>query len=709
MSRRQGKEKSSAKAKKAGRLRFWQKYSRFTWVQIRMAMLLGLLIMLLVGVVWRGHQLQYVQGAEMEARSSRQISREMKLSARRGSILDRNGVELAASVEVKSIYANPRFVKDPEALTDELYAILGDSMNRGVVLKRLKNRKRQFAWVARRVAPALARKVMELKVPGMGLTSESQRYYPHKDRAGHVLGFVGGDKYKGLEGLERPFNDVLEGGEYTLDVTSDARGRRIYLGQAPSFTELEGRSIVLTLDERLQYIVETELAQAIRSSGAKSGSVVVSDPRSGDVLAMVSYPSFNPNRINDHKPADWRNQALRDSFEPGSTFKSFVVASALEDKLVTLDSVVEVNGGKIRFGDDVITDTHSARRLSVRDVIKHSSNVGSYRLAKLLERERFGHYIKEFGFGSSTGVGLSERKGRVRDPSKWPEVTLANVAFGHGLTVTNLQMNMALGAIANGGVLMKPRLVKEVLDRDGKVVEAFPAEARRRILSPQTCSQTTEALMSVVEDGGTGTQAATAFYKVAGKTGTARKVDPRTRRYSNRLWTASFVGFAPADRPELVITVIVNIERDYRGQSYYGGKVAAPVFSRVVSQALPMLGVAPDAKAVRAYKRRKKADGEAQQAAAGRRLGLQPEDLSKTPPSFENGVALAAVDVGQATPMPSYINLSVRQALSLSREHGHAIKTSGTGRVRRQWPGPGVFVNEGTTVWLEFSRNDGSP
>lgn len=692
----------------------WRRYNRYQWIQIRMGMLLGMLGMMLLAVVWRGHQLQNVQGAELEERQEDQLHREMKLSARRGSILDRNGVELAMSVEVKSIYANPRFIKNPEEVIAKLEAILGGSMNRDLVKRRLSNRRRQFAWVARRVAPSLARKVMELRIPGMGTISESQRYYPLKDRAGHVLGFVGGDEYRGLEGLELAYNDVLEGGRYKLDVTTDARGRLIYLGDAPSFTELEGKSLVLTLDERLQYLAETELASAIRVSGASSASVVISDPNNGDILAMTSSPTFNPNRLNDYSPSEWRNRATRDSFEPGSTFKSFVVAAALQEDLLDLGSMLEVNGGTLRFGDDVITDHHRARRLSVRDAIKHSSNIGAYRMAAMLERERFGWYIKRFGFGEKTGVPLSERAGRLRDPKRWPEITLANVSFGHGLTVTNLQMNMALATIANGGVLMKPRLVKEILDRDGHVVQAFPPEQRRRVLDEKATRDATQALMAVIEDGGTGTQAATAWYKVAGKTGTARKVDPKTRRYSNRLWTASFVGFVPAERPALVITVIFNIERDYRGQSYYGGKVAAPVFSRIASQALPMLGVMPDDDVLRAQRLRdyqngvEPADIAKRRAAANARILARQPDANKEPPRrpppYTNGVVASQPDPAEFAAMPSYINLSVRQALALSREHGHIIKTSGTGQVRRQWPGPGVFVGDDVTVWLEFSH-----
>ncbi len=682
------------------RLKVWRLVDRYAWIQVRMGLLVGFLVMLLVAVVWRGHQLQYIQGAELEGKADRQVSREMKLNARRGSILDRNGVELAVSVDVKSIYANPRFIKDPEVVLGQLKAILGDHLDDAVVLERLKSR-RQFVWVARKVSPLMARQVKDLRIPGMGLTSESQRYYPLKDRAGHLIGFVGGDEYKGLEGLERSHNAILEGGTYTLDVTADSRGRKIYLGQEPSFTELEGKSLVLTIDERIQYIAETELSSAIEQSGAASGSLIVSDPKTGDILAMVSYPTFNPNLINDHVADDWRNRATRDAFEPGSTFKSFVVASALQEGVVTLDDAINVNGGTLRFGDDVITDHHRAQFMTVRDVVKHSSNIGAYRLAKRLERERFGWYIQQFGFSEATGIGIPEQKGRMRDPKKWPEISLANVAFGHGLTVTNLQMNMGLGAIANGGTLMKPRLIKEIRDRTGALVESFPTEARRQVLSREASARATESLMSVVETGGTGVEAGMAYYKVAGKTGTARKVDSETRQYSNRLWTASFVGFVPADDPALVITVIVNIERDYRGQAYYGGKVSAPVFSRVAAQALPMLGVFPSAEAVRAEARKSPAVEPSVAVSLKAGSGVV-EDRTMVPPQFVNGVEAPEVEPGLSV-MPSYVDLSVRQALSVSREHGHIVQTSGTGKVKRQWPGPGVFVGEDVVVQLEFA------
>ncbi len=678
------------------------RFPRLRRVQFRMSLAVSVVFLLLIAVIYRAHYVHAEQGEELVKKSERQMNRELTLKARRGSVQDRNGTLLAVSVEVSSVYANPRLLDDKDGALELLAEALDGDIDRDQVRRRLHSG-RGFVWIARRVSPALGARVKKLKLPGVGITAEAQRFYPLKERAGHLLGFVGGDDYAGLEGLERAFDDRLEGGEYSLPVTTDSRGRRMYTGDAPEFTSLEGQSVVLTIDERLQYIAETELAHGLKRTHASSGSVVVTDPHTGEILAMASGPQFNPNLRAEYEAVDWRNRPVLDTFEPGSIFKTVTLASALQEGSATLDDRFDINRGKLKIGDDTIRDSHATphRWVSVRHIIKHSSNIGAYRIARTQSRETFGNYIHLFGFGERTGLPIPEGRGRIRNPSKWPEVTFANVAFGQGLTITNLQMNMALGAMANGGELMKPRLVKEIVDRNGETVEAFGPEVRRRVMSPEVAKKTAEVMMSVVEEGGTGTAAGDPHFKVAGKTGTAHKVDPRTRQYSKRLYTASFVGFVPADNPALVITVVVNVERDWRGQDYSGGTVAAPIFARISQQSLPLVGVLPTSK-----RPAPAADPAEAPEKVARKTPSTLSDRTETPPPVEIGISRPMVVAADTKLMPSYLGKSLRESLAISTQEGHRVQVHGSGWVQGQWPGPGTVLGDDDTVHLRLAGRD---
>ena len=678
------------------------RFPRLRQVQFRMTLAVSVILCLLVAVIYRAHYVHAEQGTELTEKSERQTNREMTLKARRGSIRDRSGTLLAVSVEVSSIYANPKIIEDKDGALEQLISILGDEVDRDSVRRRLHS-SRGFVWVARRVSPALGAKVKEHKIPGVGVTAEAQRFYPLKERAGHLLGFVGGDDYAGLEGLERAFDGRLEGGQYSLPVTTDSRGRRMYTGDVPEFTTLEGHSVLLTIDERLQFIAETELAHGLKRAHAPSGSVVVTDPHTGEILAMASGPQFNPNLRAEYSPTDWRNRPMLDTFEPGSIFKTITVASAFQEGSASIDDYFDIHRGKLKIGEDTIRDSHATpyRMVNVRHIIKHSSNIGAYQIARTEGRETFGNYIASFGFGERMGMPLPEGLGRVREPSKWPEVTFANVAFGQGLTVTNLQMNMALGAIANGGELMKPLLIKEIVDRNGETVEAFAPAVRRRVLSPDAASKTAEVMMGVVEEGGTGTAGSDPNFKVAGKTGTAHKVDPRTRQYSKRLYTASFVGFVPADNPALVITVVVNVERDWRGQEYSGGAVAAPIFARISQQSLPLVGVLPPPRTAP-----KIAVVEPAPVKAGQKLAAGITDKTEVLPPVEIGVSRPLALAADADLMPSYLGKSLREALAVSTEHGHRVQVHGSGWVQGQSPGPGTVLAKGAMVHLRLAGRE---
>lgn len=719
-----------------------RKLTRFQWIQVRMLLLMGGLGTMLGLVIWKGHKLQYLQEEQHKERSMRQVDGDLPLRARRGAIVDRNGVELAASADLPSIYADPRYiarvherdaklrkqgVKASEVLDTNLEALryaLGEEEFRGLeaeIREKLAWKNRAFVMLARRVSPAVAARLREFQdkpgkgpmLRGLGVTPESRRFYPLRSRAGQLLGFLGrteaDPEYRGRSGLELTFDEMLEGKPYEVEAFTDVRGRRI-VSEMPDFDKLKGQNLVLTLDERLQFLAESELAHAIRTKGAQSGSVVITDPKTGDILAMASVPVFNPNRIGDYDAEFRKNRAVLDTYEPGSTFKCFTVASALDAGVAGYHDVLDTEMGRMQLAEFTIEDVKPARTRRVWEVLKYSSNIGAVKLGRLMGKERYHGYLEKFGFGRRPDVPLVSEPGRLPPLKGWKDVEMATVTYGYGVNVTNLQLNMALGAIANGGTLYKPRLVKEVRAPDGSLVQSFEPTPLHRVISPEAAKLTARAMTTVVEEGGTGTAASTAHYKVAGKTGTARGVvertittrDGKTRsvwRYSDRHWRASFVGFAPAEDPALVITVVVNMERDGRGQDYGGGKLAAPVFSRIAQQALPLVGVFPKDKGFDpSALAQLTEEGQEPKARGG------AQEIIHDPPSYTNGVGQPQgereAEAAGLTPMPSYVGLSLRRALTLSREQGHPVTVEGSGRVLSQTPGPGTFVSPGVPVKL---------
>ncbi|MEO1272393.1 MAG: penicillin-binding transpeptidase domain-containing protein, partial [Myxococcota bacterium] len=432
----------------------------------------------------------------------------------------------------------------------------------------------------------------------------------------------------------------------------------------------------------------------------------------GDILALATStrdaPHFNPNRRRDYELKDFRNRAITDPFEPGSTFKPFVLASALQEGVVDVNEMIDVEGGVLKLGDYTIYDIYRFRRLKARDVVKYSSNIGAYKIAKRLGKHKFGDYMRAFGFGQRTDIAVGgEARGLLGNTHRWDDRILASGAYGYGLMATNLQLNMALGAIANGGVLMKPRLVREVRDRDGTVLETFGAVARHRVLDAKVAAEIRKVMEGVIEHGGTGTRAALAYHRVAGKTGTARKVNPRTKRYDKSRIVGSFIGMAPADDPALVITIVIDQPTFGRG----GGEVAAPVFKRIAEQALPVVNVYPPADKYTSIKARVEKEREREERRNRRRRLVERDERIFTRerpdrdwkvPAFHNGITAPELNTS-LEPMPSYIGMSLREVLRHSRELGHLVDVRGAGIVTRQWPGPGVFVNPDVEVqvWLE--------
>ncbi len=538
--------------------------------------------------------LQLFQRTELTERAERQQEQLVKLEAKRGTIYDRMGRELAVSLDVDSVYGVPSQVDNPRETAQQLSRILNENPH---VLERKLEGGKHFVWLSRKVEPARARKVKELDSSEIGLRSESKRFYPKKNLAGPVLGFTGLDN-EGLEGLELEYDKELRGLRGWVLAEKDAMGRTVFPGGPGLQYKLPkpGHDIVLTLDEVIQHIVEKELNSAIGSARAKGGVCIVMNPKTGEVLALAvrengrSSQVFNPNEPRRSKPEEWRNRTVTDAFEPGSIFKPILAAAALEERVVHPLERFDCSAGKIEVADRVINDAHTHGVLSFTDVIAQSSNVGTIKVALRLGKERFSRHIKAFGFGRKTGVDLpGEISGLVKDQRLWSGVSIGSIAIGQEIGVTPIQMAAAYSALANGGMLMRPYLVAEIVDRDGREGRKFQPQPVGRAASEQTCGKLNGILRRVVE-AGTGEKARPAGYTAAGKTGTAQKIDQKTGLYSKKDYVSSFVGFTPVHDPKLVILVMVDSPEGV----IYGGSVAAPVFKAVAEQSLAYLQVPPD-------------------------------------------------------------------------------------------------------------------
>ncbi len=538
--------------------------------------------------------LQVYQRAALTVRAERQQERVVKLDPKRGTIYDRMGRELAVSLDVDSVYGVPSGIDNPRAVAQQLSRILRED-RRGLEQRLAGNK--QFVWLSRKVEPGRAEKIRELGNKEIGLRLEAKRFYPKKALAGPVLGFLGMDN-QGLEGLELAYDKALRGVSGWVLAEKDAMGRTVFPGGSGFQYRLPkpGHDIILTIDEVIQHIAEKELDAALASSRAKGGVCLVMNPQTGEVLALTvrsalhGNQAFNPNEPQRSKPAEWRNRAVTDAFEPGSIFKPILAAAALEERVVHPLEPIDCSAGKIQLADRVIRDAHENGVLTFTDVIADSSNVGTITVALRLGKERFAKYISAFGFGKRTGVDIpGEISGQLKDYHLWSGVSIGSIAIGQEIGVTPIQVASAYCALANGGMLMKPYIVSEIVDAGGEG-KKFQAQAMGRAITGETCGKLNKILQRVVETG-TGQKARPAGYTAAGKTGTAQKIDVRTGKYSQKDYVSSFVGFTPANSPKLVILVMVDTPE---GIVHYGGSVAGPVFKAVAEQSLAYLQVAPD-------------------------------------------------------------------------------------------------------------------
>ena len=647
-------------------------------VRTRVLLLAAVLALAFGGLTARLGWLMIVKRGELTALAERQYSRTVVLPALRGPILDRRGAPLATSTATESLFVQPRSVGDPVRVAARLAPVLGQPERE---VHAALTSARPFVWLRRKLPPTMAEQVRALREPGLGFLPESLRLYPNRELAAHVVGFEGAEG--GLEGVERAFNTELAGVSGKVIAGRDALGREVatpHLLQAPQ----PGHGVALTIDSTIQYIAEREIDAAYRRTHAKAAMAVVLEPRTGDILAMAIRPTFNPNTFLDVPSADyWRNRAVTDPFEPGSTFKAILAAAALEEGVVKPDDRINGENGAITLAGTTIHDWKKYGWLTFAEVLQNSSNVGSIKVGLSLGRERYHRYMKAFGFGTTTGVGLAgESRGMLRDPQRWSLLSLPTMSIGQEISVTALQLVAAFGAIANDGMLMQPRLVRSTIDPDGREARRFEPRAVRQVISPETARTLTGLLVRVVESG-TGHFAAIPGYAVGGKTGTAQKLDPATGRYSRAPGVLSFVGFAPTDDPRFAMLVMLDEPKNEK----WGSEAAAPVFNAIGREILRYLEVPP--------------------------RDIQPLQIVTGPEVIAPRVRLAStaaepVDADGTKRMPDLTGKTLRQALGALEPLQVEVRLAGQGRIVRQMPAAGEPVEPGAVARLTLTPAAGA-
>ena len=721
---------------------------------LRLYWLAGILVFWSVAVGARLLQLQVLRYGEFEQRAQRQQQRSIDVSPRRGIIYDRNGRELAMSVNVDSVFAVPSEIPDQETTAHLLARVLHSDARE--ILARMKS-SRAFCWVARKLDSDTAARIRAMNLRGIYFQKEPKRFYPKRELGAQVLGYVGMDD-EGLSGVEHEFDGELRGTPGRMLISRDARGR--YFGRIEN-QPAAGENLVLTIDEKIQYISERELERAMAETHAIAGTVIVENPRTGEVLALANRPNFNPNDARHITPAQLKNHAVTDVYEPGSTFKIVTIAAALEEHLTKPEELIDCQMGSIVFNGMRIRDSKPHGILDVTHVVAESSDVGSIKVGMRLGEERFDRYIRAFGFGSQTGIELpAETRGLTKPVNRWSKVSIAAISMGQEIGISAVQLAGLMSTIANDGVYVAPRVVATDVpagrfgtDAHFQSVSLSPP-AQHRVISPRTAQQMKQMLRAVVLDG-TGRRAQLDGYTSAGKTGTAQKVEPGAHTYSKTKYVASFAGFAPFNDPAIVIGVIL----DSAVGLHQGGQVAAPVFQRIVQQVLPYMNVPHDLDAKQNFRRKvlraavrddDLAEGSADRlgnaielpsaqsamsqvehqlkadnpvpAVMPARYKLAPQPIAKphagmrisekplavprpdsaAAASTRDGAVVVDVEGGQVA--PSFLGKPLRMVIELAEQDGIEIEAIGSGVAREQSPTPGTHLVAGQKVAVRFGR-----
>jgi cell division protein FtsI (penicillin-binding protein 3) len=659
-------------------------------MRTRLLVALGMIVAWAVVVEARLVFLQVVSHEEFAARARQQQQSVFEPEPARGDILDRNGEMLAYSVESHRVIAYPSRSENPEKDAAEICAALGDCVaneQARLAANLAKDTRYLVVRKPRAVSPAASLRLQALidarrnaKLPGVvDIVSESRRYYPKMTLASHVLGFVN-DTGQGTEGIEAKYDRVIAGEKGRVFVQVDGKGGReisTHVERAPT----AGAALELTIDLRLQHIVERELANAVQSTGADGGSVLVMDPFTGEILAQASYPTFNPNVYWSEPGASRRNRVVTDTYEPGSTFKIVTASAALNDGIFRTTDLIDTSPGIIKIeGRKPIDEAHSRNYgvLSFEDVLIKSSNVGAIKIGQRLGADRLIQYVRRFGFGQTLAPDFAgQSRGRVYQPGQVNDSALASISMGYEIGVTPLQIAAAASVIANGGSLVEPHILRAVI-RDGRR-EVVAPKAIRRVITPETAATMT-ALMEGVTERGTAKGAALTRYQVAGKTGTAAKVV--NGRYSDSEYNVSFIGFVPSRKPVLTILVVIDTPR--RGPAY-GGTIAAPVFKRIAESSLQQIGVPPSI------------DPATPIVTTTGQFAPQPPSRAAEIPTISR--------VGGRPVMPDLRGLSLRDAIRIANAIGLSMTTDGEGVVVTQSPLPGEFVDAGGSGSLRLRRH----
>lgn len=684
---------------------------RARWIRIRMGLLCGLMGIGLGGIVSGAYRVQVDDGDQWFELAERQRQRRLHIQPKRGAIYDRNGAPLAESVEVPSVsmdavemlrgiddkYVPMRVQQYAERIADAL------GLDVAEVADKLK-RRRRFAWLKRRVSEAEVQKIRELSdktqrypVNGLTIEGEGHRFYPNRELAGTLLGFVSPDG-DGREGLELSLEHELKGHISEVHGLRDRAGRLLFSEGLEDEQALAGHNVYLTIDKGIQFTVERELEAALKTYEAIGGSVIVVDPSTGELLAVASAPGYNPNDYSTADPDSRRNRAIVDRFEPGSTMKVFLMASAFAEKSVSPTASIYCEEGTMAIDNITIHDTHVSKWLTPTQCLSISSNICAAKIALGLGETRTYEGLRRFGFGDATGIPFpGESTGVLRPRGRpWVQVETAIAGYGQGISVTTLQLAMGVAAVANGGRLLEPSLVKRVDDGTGVTLSEAAPRVRRDAVPAPTAQLISSMLVSVTEGEGTGVEAAIPGFRVAGKTGTAQKIDPTTGKYTDAHYVASFVGFVPAEKPRLAIAVVLD---EPIGGAHAGGSVAAPVFRRVGEMALRYLGVTP----------RGSVPMKLSDLSAKARAGDPAESTYEVMGEAREARAKAPGVVTPSAPMlrgetkvPDLSGFPAREAIKAAVGLGLAPSVEGTGRLSRQDPPAGTVLPKGSTVKLFF-------
>lgn len=670
--------------------------------RLRLLVIFGLAVVWMAVVLARVSYLQLFRYREYLERANSQQERIIEISPMRGVLYDRNGRELAMSIPVDSCFANPDEISDPAMVARLLSHVLGIPAEE---IEQKLTQSRSFAWIARKITPQQAARIQALNLRGIYFQKENKRFYPERTLASSVLGYVDMDEH-GLAGVEYSLDKFIRGRPSRMLVFADARRRWFDHSEA---NVDKGDNVILTIDETIQYIAEKALAAGIARTHAKGGSVVVQDPNTGQLLAVANWPAFDSNDAGSYPPEIRVDRAVSDAYEPGSIFKTILFSSALQEGVAQPSDVVDCQMGSIVVAGRLIHDWHPFGLLTVEQILEHSSDVGSIKLALRLGAPKYYDYIRSFGFGRLTGIKLpGENRGLVRPLDEWTASSIGSIAIGQEISVTPVQMISAESAIANGGTLRRPQIIHEVLHGDQVVMQGDPSP--RRVIDEQT-SATMRDLMEQVVLVGTGKGFAQPFgYTAAGKTGTAQKINPATGRYSKTNYNASFIGYAPVNNP--VVTILVNLDSPIGGHE--GGPTAGPVFKEVAEQVLAYMNVPQDMPELPnlekaslrqrarqpSFDTRFDANFAKRAKRAAQSIELPFAGVADVPES-----STVAIAEGQTVTVPKLIGQSVRGVTEACSHLGLLPILVGDGIALDQSPDPGTKVLPGAKVMVYFGRS----